>query len=66
VYIYNAIKMPNIIIITYLVVLHVMLRLDNCTTKYVILILGIIITLYIYSILTYYSTQSISILIILT
>jgi len=28
VYIYNAIKMPCIIIITYLVVLHVMLRLD--------------------------------------
>jgi hypothetical protein len=26
--IYNAIKMPSIIIITYLVVLHVMLRLD--------------------------------------
>jgi len=27
-YIYNAIKMTSIIIITYLVVLHVMLRLD--------------------------------------
>jgi hypothetical protein len=29
VYIYNVIKMPIIIIITYLVVLHVMLRLDR-------------------------------------
>jgi hypothetical protein len=33
------------IIITYLVVLHILLLLDNYTTKYVIIILDIIIVL---------------------